>query len=183
MSPDTGARVSTLAGVLLALDTSTAVVSVAVLDDHGAVLAQAGVEAGQKHGETLAPLVRAVLAEAGVPLAAVTRVVVGVGPGPFTGLRVGMVTAVALGSALGVPVVGVCSLDGLLTPGDGADVLAVTDARRKEVYWARYRDGERVAGPARWRSPRAGGAAARRAGRRWSARGRTCTPRCSPRPG
>ena len=73
-------------------------------------------------------------------------VVVGCGPGPFTGLRAGMATAAAYGHALGIPVHGVCSLDaiGLLTTGE---TLVVTDARRREVYWARYRDGARTDGP------------------------------------
>jgi tRNA threonylcarbamoyladenosine biosynthesis protein TsaB len=72
-------------------------------------------------------------------------VVVGTGPAPFTGLRVGLVTARTLGLALGIPVHGVSSLDALaLAALDGAaqaggEVLVVTDARRKEVYWARYR--------------------------------------------
>jgi tRNA threonylcarbamoyl adenosine modification protein YeaZ len=76
--------------------------------------------------------------------------VVGCGPGPFTGLRVGMATAAAYGHALGVPVYGVCSLDaiGIESAGTAAEVLVVTDARRREVYWARYRDGVRVDGPA-----------------------------------
>jgi tRNA threonylcarbamoyl adenosine modification protein YeaZ len=74
-------------------------------------------------------------------------VLVGCGPGPFTGLRVGMATAAAFGHALNIPVYGVCSLDaiGVCTSGD---VLVVTDARRREVYWARYRDGIRTDGPA-----------------------------------
>ena len=74
-------------------------------------------------------------------------VVVGCGPGPFTGLRVGMATAAAYGHALGIPVHGVCSLDAIGVDTAG-DVLVVTDARRREVYWARYRDGVRVEGPA-----------------------------------
>jgi tRNA threonylcarbamoyl adenosine modification protein YeaZ len=73
-------------------------------------------------------------------------VVVGCGPGPFTGLRVGMATAAAYGHALGVPVHGVCSTDAIGGRTTGG-VLVVTDARRREVYWARYRDGVRVAGP------------------------------------
>jgi len=87
------------------------------------------------------------LADAGLTVADLDAVVVGCGPGPFTGLRVGMATAAAYGHALGIPVHGVCSLDaiGIDTAGDA---LVVTDARRREVYWARYRDGVRVEGPA-----------------------------------
>ncbi len=94
----------------------------------------------------LTPNVIAAVADAGLTMADLDAVVVGCGPGPFTGLRVGMATAAAYGHALGVPVYGVCSLDaiGVLTTGD---VLVVTDARRREVYWARYRDGVRIDGP------------------------------------
>jgi hypothetical protein len=88
----------------------------------------------------------AVAAEAGLTLAEVDAVVVGCGPGPFTGLRVGMATAAAFGHALEVPVHGVCSLDAIGNQTSG-EVLVVTDARRREVYWARYRDGVRVDGP------------------------------------
>jgi tRNA threonylcarbamoyl adenosine modification protein YeaZ len=79
-------------------------------------------------------------------MAGLTAVVVGCGPGPFTGLRVGMATAAAYGHALGLPVYGVCSLDAIGGQTAG-EVLVVTDARRREVYWARYRDGVRVDGP------------------------------------
>ena len=71
-------------------------------------------------------------------------VVVGLGPGPFTGLRVGLVTAATMADALGRPAYGVCSLDAV---GAGERVV-VTDARRREVYWARYDGDERVEGPA-----------------------------------
>jgi tRNA threonylcarbamoyl adenosine modification protein YeaZ len=74
-------------------------------------------------------------------------VVVGCGPGPFTGLRVGMATAAAYAHALDIPVYGVCSLDAIGVDTTG-EVLVVTDARRREVYWARYRDGLRIDGPA-----------------------------------
>ena len=89
----------------------------------------------------LLPAVDRVLAEAGTGLDAVTGVVVGIGPGPYTGLRVGLMTADTFGLALGVPVHGVCTLDGLAYAADveGPFVVA-TDARRKEVYWARYSD-------------------------------------------
>ena len=94
---------------------------------------------GRRHAEILAAAMRDVLAE-GEP----DVVVVGVGPGPFTGLRVGIMTAAAFGDARDLPVLGVCSLDGLATGAGGV----VTDARRKEVYWARYdQDSRRVDGP------------------------------------
>src|SRR4051794_1333650 len=92
----------------------------------------------------LTPAVRAALAGAGVGMAELDAVVVGLGPGPFTGLRVGVVTAATLADARGLPSVGVCSLDAI---GAGARTV-VTDARRKEVYWAAYdAAGSRVAGP------------------------------------
>jgi tRNA threonylcarbamoyl adenosine modification protein YeaZ len=85
-----------------------------------------------------------VLHDAGLALGDVEAVVTGLGPGPFTGLRVGVVTAAAIGDARGLPVVGVCSLDAV---GSGARTV-VTDARRKEVYWAAYAaDGSRTDGP------------------------------------
>jgi tRNA threonylcarbamoyladenosine biosynthesis protein TsaB len=129
---------------VLALDTSAAA-SAAVVDDRGRTLATRSSGETRRHAEALTPLLDAVLAEAGVPRSALTAVVVGTGPAPFTGLRVGLVTARTLGLALGIPVHGVSSLDALaLATLDGAapagrEVLVVTDARRKEVYWARYR--------------------------------------------
>jgi tRNA threonylcarbamoyl adenosine modification protein YeaZ len=99
------------------------------------------------HAEQLTPNIVAALADAGVGVDQLDAVVVGCGPGPFTGLRVGMATAAAFGHALGVPVRGVCSLDAIAV-GTAGEVLVVTDARRREVYWARYRDGARVDGPA-----------------------------------
>lgn len=104
----------------------------------GLVLAERVTVDGRRHAELLADGMREVL-EAGEP----DLVVVGVGPGPFTGLRVGIMTGAAFGDARGLPVLGVCSLDGL---GTGSR-WAVTDARRKEVYFARYEDGGRVWGP------------------------------------
>ncbi len=98
------------------------------------------------HAERLTPNVLAALADAGLGMADLGAVVVGCGPGPFTGLRVGMATAAAYGHALGVPVYGVCSLDAIGGQTTG-ETLVVTDARRREVYWARYRDGVRIDGP------------------------------------
>jgi tRNA threonylcarbamoyl adenosine modification protein YeaZ len=98
------------------------------------------------HAEQLTPNVLGALTDSGLTVNDLSAVVVGCGPGPFTGLRVGMATAAAYGHALGIPVHGVCSLDaiGIYTAGDA---LVVTDARRREVYWARYRDGVRIEGP------------------------------------
>ena len=99
------------------------------------------------HAEQLTPNVLAALADAGLTVDDLGAVVVGCGPGPFTGLRVGMATAAAYGHALGIPVHGVCSLDAIGVDTTG-EALVVTDARRREVYWARYRDGVRIDGPA-----------------------------------
>lgn len=100
------------------------------------------------HNEELTPAVQVTLAEAQVTFADLDAVVVGCGPGPFTGLRVGMASAAAYGDALGIPVHGVCSLDAIYhqLPQTGAALVA-TDARRREVYWACYRDGARVTEP------------------------------------
>ncbi|MGY0024476.1 tRNA (adenosine(37)-N6)-threonylcarbamoyltransferase complex dimerization subunit type 1 TsaB [Streptomyces sp. cg35] len=124
--------------LLLALDTATPAVTVALHDGTAPVAESSQVDA-RRHGELLLPAVDRVLAEAGVKLDAVTGIVVGVGPGPYTGLRVGLMTADTFGLALGVPVHGVCTLDGLAYAADveGPFVVA-TDARRKEVYWARF---------------------------------------------
>jgi tRNA threonylcarbamoyl adenosine modification protein YeaZ len=99
------------------------------------------------HGELLAPAVARVLAAAGIAARDLAAVVAGVGPGPFTGLRAGLALATALGQGLDIPTYGVCSLDGIGAFAR-ATTLVATDARRKEVYWALYRDGARVTGPA-----------------------------------
>ena len=128
--------------LVLGLDTSSPAVSAAlvrVAPDGAEVLAERVVVDARRHGELLAQGVREVLGRER-PAA----VVVGTGPGPFTGLRVGLMTAAAMSDALAVPAYGVCSLDGVAA---GDDVTVVTDARRREVYWARYDAGERVEGP------------------------------------
>ncbi|MET8409182.1 tRNA (adenosine(37)-N6)-threonylcarbamoyltransferase complex dimerization subunit type 1 TsaB [Streptomyces sp. NPDC005195] len=135
--------------LLLALDTATPAVTVALHDGTSVIASSSQVDA-RRHGELLLPAVDRVLTEAGLRLDAVTGVVVGVGPGPYTGLRVGLMTADTFGLALGVPVHGLCTLDALAYAADidGPFVVA-TDARRKEVYWARYADSRtRVSEPA-----------------------------------
>ncbi|MEU5580247.1 MULTISPECIES: tRNA (adenosine(37)-N6)-threonylcarbamoyltransferase complex dimerization subunit type 1 TsaB [Streptomyces] len=127
--------------LLLALDTATPAVTVA-LHDGSSVVAQSSQVDARRHGELLLPAVDRVLADAGLRLDAVTAVVAGVGPGPYTGLRVGLMTAETFGLALGVPVHGVCTLDGLAYASgiETGPFVVATDARRKEVYWARYDD-------------------------------------------
>ncbi len=124
--------------MLLAFDTATSAVTVALHDGRG-VVAESTVVDPLRHGELLMPGVQRVLAEADVSPRDLTRIAVGVGPGPFTGLRVGIVTARTMAAVLQVPVVGVCTLDVLAgaVRVDGPFAVA-TDARRKEVYWAEY---------------------------------------------
>jgi len=133
--------------LLLGLDTATPAVTVA-LHDGGQPLAQLVTVDSHRHAELLAPAIAKVIADAGAERGDLTDIAVGVGPGPYTGLRVGVVTARVLGAALGVPVYGVCSLDVLAADveADGGFAVA-TDARRREVYWARYDESGRRSGP------------------------------------
>jgi tRNA threonylcarbamoyladenosine biosynthesis protein TsaB len=148
--------------LLVGFDTATPAVSVALHDGERVVSSASAVDA-RRHAELLAPMIAKVMADAGASRGDLTDVAVGVGPGPYTGLRVGVVTARVLGAVLGLPVHGVCSLDviaaaargrlGESSPAasavaPGEEFLVATDARRKEVYWARYdATGRRVQGP------------------------------------
>ncbi|MGH8970259.1 MAG: tRNA (adenosine(37)-N6)-threonylcarbamoyltransferase complex dimerization subunit type 1 TsaB [Actinomycetes bacterium] len=133
--------------LVLGLDTATPAVTVAVADG-ARVLASSSTVDARRHGELVAPAVAAALAEAGAVATDLDLIAVGVGPGPFTGLRVGLVTARTMGAALGVPVLGVCTLDLLaLEAGLPGTSMVATDARRREVYWARYQDVRRTDGP------------------------------------
>ena len=130
--------------LLLAIDTATSAITVA-LHDGESVLAESTTLDSRRHGEYVAPAMADVLAKAGRVAADVTAVVSGTGPGPFTGLRVGLVTARTFAFARGIPVFGLCSLDALAheawlegAVGEGQSCVVATDARRKEVYWARY---------------------------------------------
>ena len=139
--------------LLLAFDTATPAVTAAVHDTDGAAtLAAADQVDGRRHGELLLPTIDQVLRAAGVGKEQLGALVVGTGPGPYTGLRVGLATAAALGHALGIPVHGVCTLDGIAHAARAAGLTGpftvATDARRKEVYWARYdAAGRRADGP------------------------------------
>jgi tRNA threonylcarbamoyladenosine biosynthesis protein TsaB len=148
--------------LVLGLDTATPAVS-AALHDGQRVISQACTVDARRHSELLAPMIAKVMADAGASRGDLTGIAVGVGPGPYTGLRVGVVTARVLGSVLGLPVHGVCSLDVIAaaargglggssprasTVSGGQEFLVATDARRNEVYWARYdAAGRRVDGP------------------------------------
>lgn len=135
--------------MLLGLDTATARVTVA-LHDGERVVAERTADEAMRHGELLAPAIEAVLADAGAITADITAVAAGAGPGPFTGLRVGLVTARTMAFALGVPAYAVCTLDVLAAEAVDAgleDFVVASDARRKEVYLATYADGRRGAGP------------------------------------
>lgn len=138
--------------LVLAVDTATPTVLAALvtLSENGsarAVACRRTVDA-RAHAEVLTPQVLECFAELGTTMARLDAVVCGIGPGPYTGLRVGMVTAAAFGDALEIPVHGVCSLDAIAGgTGHQGPLLVVTDARRKEVYWARYEASTRIEGP------------------------------------
>ena len=135
--------------MLLAFDTATTRVTVA-LHDGERVVASLDSDEGLRHGELLAPAIDRVLRDAEAIPHDVSAVAVGVGPGPFTGLRVGLVTARTMALALNIPVHGVCTLDILAAEAVDAgldDFLVATDARRKEVYLASYAGGQRDDGP------------------------------------
>ena len=126
--------------LLLCLDTATPQVSVAIGAD-GAVLGEVRLGRGRRHAEHLAPAIEYLCRELDVELAQLSAIAVGLGPGLFTGLRVGVTTAKTMAQALRVPVVGVASLDLVAYPLRHTNrlVAAMLDARRGEVFHARYR--------------------------------------------
>jgi tRNA threonylcarbamoyl adenosine modification protein YeaZ len=126
----------------LAIDTSTSRTSVAIIEN-GTVLYSGYRDGATAHGPSLPALV-----QEGLAVSDVDQVVVGMGPGPFTGLRVGIAFAQSFALAREIPVRGVCSLDAIATQISDDDFIITVDARRKEVYWARYTNGVRVGQPA-----------------------------------
>jgi tRNA threonylcarbamoyl adenosine modification protein YeaZ len=127
---------------VLAIDTSTSRTSVAIIEAD-TVLFSGFLDGATAHGPSLPALVQEALA-----ISDVNEVVVGMGPGPFTGLRVGIAFAQSFALARDIPVRGVCSLDAIAAQIGEKDFIVTVDARRKEVYWARYTDGVRVGEPA-----------------------------------
>ncbi|HET6876528.1 MAG TPA: tRNA (adenosine(37)-N6)-threonylcarbamoyltransferase complex dimerization subunit type 1 TsaB [Jatrophihabitans sp.] len=136
---------------VLALDTSSPAVTAGIVavDDSVELVACRAPLNSRGHGELLAPAIHDTLAEAGIAPAQLAAVVAGVGPGPFTGLRVGLVTAAMFAELLRIPAYAVCSLDAVAAAaGSDGELIVATDARRKEVYWARYAPGgARLTGP------------------------------------
>ena len=137
--------------LILAFDTATPAVTVALHDGSG-VLAQESAVDARRHGELLTPSINRLLAVAGAAPRDLTSIAVGTGPGPYTSLRVGLVTARVLGSALEIEVDGICTLDVIATAASqsagGREFIVATDARRREVYSARYSPAaERLSGP------------------------------------
>lgn len=128
---------------VLAMDTSVGV-SVAILRSDGELTQSQTVDHGMQ-GELTAELISQAVADSGLEISDITEVVVGVGPGPFTGLRVGLVTAEVFAHARNIPIHGICSLDAIAFD-YAKPCVVVTDARRKELYWARY-DGKRIGEP------------------------------------
>ena len=126
--------------ISLAIDTSTSKTIVGIIED-GAVLFEEAHEGATDHGRALSELVAKALKVSKPP----HQVVVGMGPGPFTGLRVGIAFAQTFALARDIPVIGVCSLDAIKV--DSTEYTVAIDARRKEIYWASYKDGVRVDGP------------------------------------
>lgn len=126
--------------ISLAIDTSTSRTVVGLLDGEK-VLFESFAEGATDHGRAVSELVAQALLNNPAP----EQVVVGMGPGPFTGLRVGIAFARTFALSREIPVVGVCSLDAIDT--GKSDYTVAIDARRKEIYWARYEGGKRVEGP------------------------------------
>jgi len=127
---------------VLAIDTSTSRTSVAIIEAD-TVLFSGYKDGATAHGPSLPALVQEALR-----VSDVDEVVVGMGPGPFTGLRVGIAFAQSFALARDIPVRGVSSLDAIAAQITEEDFIVTVDARRKEVYWARYTDGVRVGEPA-----------------------------------
>ncbi len=126
--------------ISLAIDTATSRTIVGILDD-SEVLFEGFHDGATEHGFAITELVANALEICPNP----DQVVVGMGPGPFTGLRVGITFAHTFALAREIPVIGVCSLDAIAV--DQREYTVAIDARRKEIYWASYKDGKRIAGP------------------------------------
>ena len=134
--------------ISLAIDTATSRTIVGVVDD-GVVLFEEFHEGATDHGKAISQLVAQALKSTKL----VDQVVIGMGPGPFTGLRVGITYAQTFALARSIPWIGVCSLDAIRIDSTSNilntdEYTVAIDARRKQIYWASYKKGVRVKGPA-----------------------------------
>ena len=128
--------------ISLAIDTSTSRTCVAIIQE-GSVLWSGHRDGATAHGSALPALVQDAIAGR-----TIDEVVIGMGPGPFTGLRIGIAFAQSFALARQIPVRGLCSLDAIAAQINSRDFIVTVDARRKEVYWARYKEGLRIGEPA-----------------------------------
>lgn len=126
--------------MILGIETSVEHVGVA-LGDHRGIHASVSISSDRRHAESLTPMISFVLNQVGIEMADLSTIAVDIGPGLFTGMRVGITTAQTMAWALDLPVAPVCSLDVLAMNADWSDVpvAAALDARRGEIYWALYR--------------------------------------------
>lgn len=136
--------------MIIGLDTSSALTSVAAVDETGALIAEFEHDDPRRHAEVMAPLLAQLVSS--IDTAAVSAIAVGVGPGPYTGLRVAIASGLALGLAWRIPVHGLCSLDAIAAEQraamPGVPMTVAADARRSEAYWASYdAEGRRIEGP------------------------------------
>jgi tRNA threonylcarbamoyl adenosine modification protein YeaZ len=135
---------------ILAIDTSTNRIAVALLQ-FGKPPTVAIKDDGLRHAEYAAELIKQVIKDSGLMLQELGGIVCGIGPGPFTGLRVGIISAQSISFALNIPVFGICSHDAIAfeyaQKNPNQDVTVITDARRKEVYWTRYQGIKRITTP------------------------------------
>ncbi len=142
--------------MLLAIDTSAGT-GIAVVDRDRGVIAEVAESDTRRHAEVIGELIELCLRESGIPIAALSAVAAGMGPGPFTGLRVGIAAANAFAQGAGKPVVRVVSHDGIAfghyASGNAGPLLVVTDARRREVYWSAYEGADEFGLPLRTQGP------------------------------
>lgn len=126
--------------MILGIETAVEHVGVA-LGDHSRIHGSVSVASDRRHAESLTPMIQFLMQQVGIEMVDLSAIAVDVGPGLFTGMRVGIASAHTMAWALDLPVVPVCSLDALAMNADWSDlpVAAALDARRGEIYWALYR--------------------------------------------
>ena len=140
MGSSTSGIKSVVGVMILGIETAVEHVGVA-LGDHSRIHGSVSIASDRRHAESLTPMIQFLMQQVGIEMADLSAIAVDVGPGLFTGMRVGIASAHTMAWALDLPVVPVCSLDALAMNADWSDlpVAAALDARRGEMYWALYR--------------------------------------------